>query len=181
VTAKADDTRHAFEQALVVMMPRLRRFCVALCGQADPGDDLAQAVLERALMKQAQFRQGTRLDLWLFRMARNLRIDLARAAKSRGGPGESLDLVAEQMGEDGRELVELRSELSLAGRAYMALPEGQREVFGLVVIEGLAYREVADLLDLPIGTIMSRVARARMGIEVFVRDSERNAGDDGSS
>lgn len=171
--------RQDYEAALVAVVPRLRRFCVSLSGGADAGDDLTQAVLERALLKRDQFRVGTRLDFWLFRLARNLKIDMARAARSRGGPGESLDMVAELTGEDGRDIVEVRSELSLAARALMALPEAQREVFALVVLDGLAYREAAALLDLPIGTIMSRVARARTGIEAFVRDSERSAGDDG--
>ena len=175
---QAPGVQQDFAALLVAVAPRLRRFCVSLSGNADAGDDLTQAVLERALLKQDQFQADTRLDLWLFRMARNLKIDMARAAKARGGLGESLDTIAERTGEDGREVVEVRSELSLVARAFMALPEAQREVFALVVLDGLAYREAAALLDLPIGTIMSRVARARTGIEAFIRESERSAGHD---
>ena len=161
-----------FGDELVAMMPRLRRFCLSLAGSADSGDDLLQVVLERALVKQALFQPGTRLDHWLFRMARNLHIDMIRAARARGGPGESLDEgEARQVeGEDGQRIVEARSELSLAGQAFMALPDGQREVFALIVLDGLAYREVADALDLPLGTVMSRVARARAGMESFLRE-----------
>ena len=84
----------SFSDQLVAMIPRLRRFCLALTGSRDTGDDLLQSVLERALLRQAQFHAGTRLDHWLYRIARNLRIDLMRAERSRGGPGESLDEAA---------------------------------------------------------------------------------------
>lgn len=159
----------SFSDQLVAVIPRVRRFCLALTGSRDAGDDLLQSVLERALLRQAQFQAGTRLDHWLYRIARNLRIDLMRAERSRGGPGESLDEAADVVGSDGLRLVEARSQLAHAGRAFMALPGNHREVFALVVLDGCTYREAADLLELPLGTVMSRIARSRAAMEEFMQ------------
>ncbi len=158
----------SFSDQLVAMIPRLRRFRLALTGSRDTGDDLLQSVLERALLRQAQFHAGTRLDHWLYRIARNLRIDLMRAERSRGGPGESLDEAAEIVGDDGLRLVEARSQLAHAGQAFMTLPANHREVFALVVLDGCTYREAADLLELPLGTVMSRIARSRAAMEEYM-------------
>jgi RNA polymerase sigma-70 factor, ECF subfamily len=154
-----------FSDALVALMPRLRRFCLSLAGSADAGDDLMQGVLERALAKQHLYQPGTRLDHWLLRLARNLNIDRIRAEKSRGGPGESLDLAENIAGSDGVMVVEARSDLAQAGQAFLALPDTHREVFALVVLDGLSYREAAEVLEVPIGTVMSRIARARIMLE----------------
>jgi RNA polymerase sigma-70 factor, ECF subfamily len=146
--------------AIVAALPRLRRFCQAMAGNAPDGDDLMQATVERALSRAGQFEPGTRLDSWMFRIAQNLHIDGARAAKRRG---TAVDVEALQnlAGSDGRDLVESRSQLAAAQRALQSLPEDQRAAFALVVIEGRSYRETAEALDLPIGTVMSRLARAR--------------------
>jgi len=167
-----------FSEQLVAMMPRLHRFCIALAGGRDGGEDLKQEVLERALLKQQLFQPGTRLDHWLFRLARNLHIDRIRAAHSRmgqaGRQAESLELAEHVVGSDGREVLEQRSELSHATRAFMQLPETMREVFSLVVLEGMSYREAAELLEVPIGTIMSRIARARTALERSVHGLPAN-------
>lgn len=158
----------SFGDQLVALMPRLRRFCLALCGSTDAGDDLMQAVLERALVKQHLYADGTRLDHWLFRLARNIQIDLVRARRSRGGPELDIEMAADVIGSDGRHVVEARSDLASAGQAFLALPENAREVFALVVLEGFSYKEAADLLEVPIGTVMSRIARARAAMESHV-------------
>lgn len=158
----------SFSDQLVALIPRLRRFCLALTGSRDAGDDLLQTVLERALIRQEQFRAGTRLDHWLYRIARNLRIDLMRAERSRGGPGESLDEAAEVVGSDGLQLLEARSQLAHTGQAFMTLPANHREVFALVVLDGCTYREAAELLELPLGTVMSRIARSRAAMEEYM-------------
>lgn len=146
--------------AIVAVLPRLRRFCQAMAGSASDGDDLMQATVERALLRSSQFESGTRLDSWMFRIAQNLHIDGARAAKRRGTAVE-VEALHRLAGSDGRELVESRSDLAAAQRALQALPEDQRAVFAMVVIEGRSYRDTAEALDLPIGTVMSRLARAR--------------------
>lgn len=150
--------------AIVAALPRLRRFCQALAGNPADGDDLMQSAVERALSRAHLFEEGTRVDSWLFKIAQNLNIDAARAARRRG-QAVPVDEIAETAGEDGRVLVENRSELAAAQRALQTVPEDQRAAFALVVIEGLSYREAADVLDVPVGTVMSRLARARSKIE----------------
>ena len=74
------------------------------------------------------------------------------------------------IGEDGRRVVEARSDLGAAAQAFAALPEAQRETFVLVAIEGCSYREAAELLEVPVGTVMSRLARARGAMEHSLRE-----------
>ncbi|SMD08474.1 RNA polymerase sigma-70 factor, ECF subfamily [Novosphingobium sp. B1] len=164
--------------AIVAVLPRLRRFCAAMAGSAADGDDLMQATVERALLRSGQFEPGTRLDSWMFRIAQNLHIDGARAAKRRG-TAVDVEVLHSLAGSDGRELVESRSDLAAAQRALQALPEDQRAVFAMVVIEGRSYRDAAEALDLPIGTVMSRLARARGKIAETLagrQDAQKEAG-----
>jgi RNA polymerase sigma-70 factor (ECF subfamily) len=150
----------AMRSAIVAALPRLRRFCQAMVGNPHDGDDLMQATVERALSRHVQFEPGTRVDSWMYRIAQNLHIDGVRSRQRRGVTVPIEDL-PERIGEDGWAVVEGRSELAMAQRALAQLPDDQRAAFVLVVIEGLSYREAADTLDVPIGTIMSRIARAR--------------------
>lgn len=156
-----------FRAAVIAALPRLRRFCQGLAGHAQDGDDLMQSTVERALSREHQFVPGTRLDSWMFRIAQNLHIDRARVASRRGQQVPVEDL-PETMGEDGRTTVEQLSDLAAAQRALQAIPEDQRAAFLLVVVEGLSYREAAEVLEVPVGTIMSRLARARGRIEQAV-------------
>lgn len=169
--AEGSDASGSFKAAVIATLPRLRRFCAALSGNADDGDDLMQSTVAKALARADQFEPGTQMASWLFRIARNLRIDAARTATRRGAH-LPIDELPEQMGEDGNRLVENRSDLAAAQRALLALPEDQREIFVLVVIEGLSYREAAEVLEVPLGTVMSRLARARVRIERVVGRSE---------
>lgn len=130
-----------------------------------------QATVTRALSRAEQFEPGTQMASWLFRIAKNLRIDAARSA-ARRGTQLAIDDIAEPVGDDGLRLVENRSDLAAAQRALQALPEDQRLTFALVVIEGLSYREAADLLEVPVGTVMSRLARARGRIDAVVGRSQ---------
>jgi RNA polymerase sigma-70 factor (ECF subfamily) len=153
--------------AIIAALPRLRRFCQGLSGNAHDGDDLMQSTVERALSRAHQFEAGTRLDSWLFRIAQNLNIDRARSSLRRGQQVPVED-IPETMGEDGRDVTEARSDLAAAQRALLAVPEDQRAAFLLVVVEGMSYREAAEALEVPVGTIMSRLARARGRIEQVV-------------
>lgn len=162
--ADSDATAGSVRAQIIAALPRLRRFCWALAGNAEDGDDLMQSTVERALGRAHQFESGTQLSSWLFRIARNLRIDAARQAGRRGAH-LPIDELPEQQGEDGLALVENRSELAAAQRALQALPEDQRLTFVLVVVEGLSYRDAAEVLEVPVGTVMSRLARARGRIE----------------
>lgn len=156
----------AFRGELVRLLPRLRRFALALASNKDAGEDLLQAAVERALRKWEGFEPGRRLDSWMFKIMQNLWFDMRRSAAI--GPiytDEPLDMV----GEDGRDVVESRQELALVRSGFAALPEEQRAVMALVVLEGFSYAEASDALDVPIGTVMSRLSRARAALAAKVR------------
>ncbi|WP_159714555.1 RNA polymerase sigma factor [Sphingomonas sp. AX6] len=147
-----------FEDELLGHVPRLRRFAHAFARNSADADDLLQASVERALLRRDQWQPGTRLDSWMYRLMRNLWIDTARSEKRRletfVAPEEG-----EHLGTSGDQ--EAAVELGNVGRAMQALPPEQREAVALVVIEGFAYREAAEILEVPIGTLTSRLARGR--------------------
>ena len=143
---------------IVPLLPRLRRFALTVAGNVQDAEDLLHSALERALRNEASFRRGTRLDSWLFRIIRNLWIDDRRAKRQLD---VSLDAVGEVAVEDGRDTAEHLLDLAHARRALLALPEEQRSVLCLVVLEGMTYQEASDTLEVPIGTVMSRLSRAR--------------------
>ena len=151
-----------FAHDLVALLPRLRRFARALAGAPDRADDLVQTACERALRARHTFQPGTRLDAWMFRILRNVWIDAARRSEARGGQHAGLDEVVEQAGWDGRAVTETRLLVAKAREAIAALPPESREVVVLVCVEELSYREAAEVLDVPVGTVMSRLARARV-------------------
>lgn len=151
-------------QRIVELLPRLRRFALTLTRHEDDADDLVQAAAERALMRLGTWRPDTRLDSWLFKIMQNHWIDQVRARRTRGA-SEALDAVDHIAGADGRHVTGVRQELQATLQAVLRLPEEQRAVVGLVLVEGLAYREAAEILEVPIGTIMSRLSRARAALE----------------
>ena len=122
-----------------------------------------QATVERALTRSHLFEEGSRLDSWMFRIAQNLHIDRVRSDRRRG-TSVPIELAEAKIGDDGRAVTEARSDLAAAQRVLQALPEDQRATFLLVVIEGMSYREAADVMAVQIGTVMSRIARARLRI-----------------
>lgn len=151
----------AFENDLIALLPRLRRFARSLAGQAADADDLCQAAIERALKSRDQWQPGTRLDSWMYRIMRNLWIDTARAA-ARRGPHETIDNdAALQVANDSHAAMEAHMELNDVDRAMSRLPGEQREAISLVLVEGLAYKEAAAVLDIPMGTLTSRLVRGR--------------------
>ena len=149
-----------FRRDLVALVPKLRRFALSLTGNAADGDDLVQAACEKALRNAAQFAPGTRMDSWMYRIVQTLWLDDRRKRQLRGAP---LDPAEIEMSDDGRaaSLPEDRLMLARTRAAMAELPEGQRAVLALVAIEGQSYREAAETLNLPLGTVMSRLSRAR--------------------
>lgn len=162
-----DPTYDDVRRQLAGFVPRLRRFALTLTRSQADADDLAQSTLERALGSLQQWERGSRLDSWLYRIAQNLWIDQRRAARLRGMT-ESTDAAMLLIGEDGREVNERHLMVRDAVRALSSLPEEQQAVLALVSIEGMAYAEVAKILNVPIGTVMSRLARARRAIAAQV-------------
>jgi RNA polymerase sigma factor (sigma-70 family) len=152
-----------FESELTQLLPRLRRFAFALSRNGADADDLAQTTLERALRSRDQWQPGTRLDSWLYRIMRNLWIDTVRA-RGRRDRHEAPEDAAKDVGEDPREAMHASMELQRAMSAMERLPDEQREVVALILIEGFGYREVSEMLDLPIGTVSSRLVRGRMAL-----------------
>jgi RNA polymerase sigma-70 factor (ECF subfamily) len=151
------------EDQIVAFLPNLRRFAISLCGSRDLADDLVQEACERALAARDQYRPGTRFDAWMFRILRNLWIDQFRKRRT-AGPQDTLDQhpdIAEPSGE--KDIVD-RMMLRRVLGAIAELSDDQREVLVLVCVEELSYREAAEVLDVPIGTIMSRLARARRNL-----------------
>lgn len=153
-----------FHADIVALLPRLLRFCRALSQNTADADDLLQAAVERALVNAGKWQQGTRLDSWIYRIAQNIAIDWSRARAVRGVPA-ALDMVADVTGDDGIAVVEGRSDLGQVALAFSALPAEQRAVLTLVTLDGLSYREAADILDVPAGTVMSRLSRARGALQ----------------
>ena len=153
----------SFEDELSALLPRLRRFAHGLSRDPADADDLTQLTVERALRSRGQWAPGTRLDSWAYKIMRNLWIDTVRSRTRRDrveAPAEE----AEALGHDPRESVEASIELNRAMAAMERLPDEQREVVSLILIEGFGYREAAQMLDLPIGTVSSRLVRGRTAL-----------------
>jgi RNA polymerase sigma-70 factor, ECF subfamily len=149
---------------MVSLLPRLRRFAYGLTGSLDEGDDLTQAACEKALRSLAQFTPGTRLDSWMYRIAQNLWIDRRRSQQvQREQSVEPADLENLATVDAAREM-ERRLDLADVRREVALLPEDQRAVLLLVSVEGCGYRQAAEILEIPIGTVMSRLARARLAL-----------------
>lgn len=145
---------------LVAFLPGMRRYALALTRSADAADDLVQATAERVVANAHRFEAETGFEAWVLTIMRNLWIDRARRRKT--APAEtSLEEGATTVGSDGRRLAEARLELSDVAAAIGALPVDQREVMVLVCVEELTYAEAAGVLGVPVGTVMSRLARAR--------------------
>jgi RNA polymerase sigma-70 factor (ECF subfamily) len=153
---------------MVAILPRLRRFAYALTGNTELGDDLVQETCLRALSKVERWQPGSRLDSWMYRIAQNLWLDQVRANKVRG---EVVELDAEVLpGFDGREITESQLTLEAVDAALQRLPAEQRAVIALVCIEGVSYKEAANISGVPMGTIMSRLARGRQALHAILNE-----------
>lgn len=148
----------AIKRALVQLLPKLRRFCLALTAAPADADDLCQSTLERAINKMDRWVPGTRLDSWLYRMAQNLHKNTVR---DRANRLRLLDEHADEASID-RNTPLGNEEASDLRRHVLTLPEEQREVLILIVVEGHSYKECAELLDLPQTTVTNRLFQARM-------------------
>jgi RNA polymerase sigma-70 factor (ECF subfamily) len=146
---------------MVQLLPRLRRFATGLTGSVASGDDLVQDTVERALRNLHQWEPGTRLDSWMFRIAKNRFLDIRRSQKRSGIAAMDVPEDAPAVVSDGARGTEAHLMLGGVVQALAGLPAEQREALLLVAIEGLSYRDAADILEIPIGTLTSRIARAR--------------------
>ncbi len=153
----SNDFRHSVE----TMIPALRRYARALARDSDIADDLVQDTLVRALRAEKLFLGGD-LRAWLYTILTNLNRNRRRSLARQPTMMELHDTAADASGTEaeGRDI----------SRALATLAEDQRAVLLLVVLEGLSYRDVADIQGVPIGTVMSRLARARAHVRAVIED-----------
>ena len=148
-----DDRDHEFIQYI----PRLRRYARALTGDRSRADDLVQDTLERALVKGHLWQPGSDMRAWLFTLMHNVFINQLRSQSARATAeldDEAAHVAVRPTQTDGLELRDLQATL-------LCLPEEQREVLLLVGLEQMSYEETARALGIPLGTVMSRLSRAR--------------------
>ncbi len=152
-------------EEIVVRLPKLRRFSYALTGAAHAADDLMQSTVERLLSKGVP--EDADLTRWMFRVCKNIWIDEIRAQRVRGPQTdpEELDKVARF---DGERAALSRIALNQVNAAMDQLPDDQRTVLSLIAMEGYSYKDAAEILEIPIGTVMSRLARARRAVADMV-------------
>lgn len=143
------------------LVPKLRRFAYSLTGSMDDADDLLQSTVERILSRDAP--QGLELTKWAFRVCRNLWVDTYRSQKVRQDASWDPQLRDREV-VDGERAVASEIELEQVHRAMDSLPDNQRAILSLVAIEGQTYKEVSATLEIPPGTVMSRLARARAAL-----------------
>jgi RNA polymerase sigma-70 factor, ECF subfamily len=149
-------------QALTAVLPRLYRFGLALTGSRPDADDLVQSTCERVLRHADKFDEVTRLDAWLYEIMRNLWIDEIRHRSVRRH--DDIEAASDVIGEDGQATVDGRFNLAAVRQAMGQLPANQRTVLILVCVDGLSYKEAAQVLGIPLGTLMSRLSRARQDL-----------------
>lgn len=156
-----------FQRELIALLPRLRRLARALARDAADADDLTQVTVERALQRRDQWRPETSLPAWTFRIMKNAWIDEVRARGRRGrlfAPEES----GEHTPDASIAPLELRLEAAAVERAMGMLPEDQRLAVALVLVDGLSYREAAEIMETPMGTLTSRLVRGRAALQAML-------------
>jgi RNA polymerase sigma-70 factor (ECF subfamily) len=157
---------------LVAAIPRLRRYARVLTGEASRADDLVQDTLARAWEKRALWQAGTDLRAWLFTVMHNLFVNQRALARrdasnvSLEGAGVPVEIWQISVRPTQQTSVELHEVLLQLGR----LPAEQREVLILAAVEEMKYEEIAEVLDIPVGTVMSRLSRAREKLRRIVND-----------
>ena len=151
-----------FQREIIGLLPRLRRLARSLCGDAADADDLVQIGVERALARRDQWRPESRLDWWIMRIMRNAFIDevrrKGRTALSAGA--DDLELIADESIAS----ADLKIDAMALNQAMTRLPADQRLAVALVLVEGFSYAEAAELLEIPAGTLTSRLVRGRQAL-----------------
>jgi RNA polymerase sigma-70 factor (ECF subfamily) len=161
--ASADD---AFRAELAALLPRLRRFGRVITRNVADADDLVQVALEKALTHAGQWRPGSRMDSWMFGIMKNAWIDEVRARRRR----ERVH-APEEAGATVGDASAAARDIALSVEAAMEqLPEEQRMAIALVLVEGLSYKDAAAALEIPIGTLTSRLARGRETLQALLGD-----------
>jgi len=157
----------ALRRDIVAQIPRLRRFALGLTGGHADADDLVQTALEKALARLDQFKPGTRLDSWLFRIVQTSWIDDRRKAVRREDTMDA-DMMERIPGRTQASHAETHAVRDGVDRALAQLSDDQRALAVLVLVEGYSYQEAADMEGVPVGTVMSRLSRARKSMAALL-------------
>jgi RNA polymerase sigma-70 factor (ECF subfamily) len=168
-TEKPKDDADQFNAALLAELPRLRRYAIALVGDLALADDLVQDSAERALRRRMSLIDHGRLYAWLRSILHNLCVDAVRQRRRRGVHVDLEDMA--EILTTGNSTAERAAAIDLT-RAMAGLSIEHRQIMLLVGLEGLSYREVADELGIPVGTVMSRLARAREQLRLRMNHDE---------
>jgi len=154
-------------EQIVELLPRLRRFARTLARDPHDADDLVQMAVERALTRSEQLRPDSRLSSWMFGILRNAWIDETRTRGRRNRV-----FAPEEMGENvGDAASETHTDVLSVQDAMARLPDEQRIAIGLVLVEGLSYKEAAEIMGVPVGTLTSRLARGRDALASMLADT----------
>ena len=154
-------------EQIVDLLPRLRRFARTLARDPHDADDLVQVAVERALARSEQLRPDSRLSSWMFGILRNAWIDETRTRVRRDrifAPEALGENVGDASGGSHAEALSVQD-------AMARLPDEQRMAVGLVLVEGLSYKEAAEIMGVPIGTLTSRLARGREALQTMLDDT----------
>jgi RNA polymerase sigma factor (sigma-70 family) len=154
-------------ERIVELLPRLRRFARSLSRNQHDADDLVQSVIERAWRRLEQLKPGAPLGSWMFGIMKNAWIDDRRARARRGEVA-----LPEDSGEHPAiSPADTNADLWSVSEAMNKLPEEQRLAVALVLVEGMSYKEASDLLEIPMGTLTSRLARGRTALAAALGDA----------
>ena len=174
-----DDRQKLVDQIANVELPSLWRFALQLTRDKHDAEDLVQRTCVRAMERSDQYNDTGKLKSWLFRIAHNIwKNELRSRAIRQRGDLQAVNPEGLEDAELGRDTStpETRLEFQQVVNAVEALPEGQRLVTQLVCVSGFSYAETASILDIAVGTVMSRLARARVAIgEQFIHDEPANS------
>ena len=161
-------------EGLVRHLPKFRRFALSLARNQADADDLVQAAFERALARASSYDPAYKIETWVFKIIQNYWTDQMRK-QARRGTNVDIDQAYTLMGEDGRHSLETRDLSFKARLAIEQLPEDHRSVVALVLVNGESYKDAADILGVPVGTVMSRLYRARQAL-IQQLDSDQTKG-----
>lgn len=164
-TAKQND----ISRELVSLLPKLRRFAMTLTRNSTDADDLVQEACERAITRSHLWNGEGRLESWIYAMTRNLWVDEIRKRKVRTGAG-----LVDASEHDGLAVDASADKAIYAQQLHgmiKSMPEGLSSVFLLVNVEGHSYKEAAEILGIPIGTVMSRLSTARLRLAAMVGEA----------
>ena len=162
-------TAISISMQIAALLPRLRRFARAITRNLADADDLAQLAIERALIHADQWQPGSSLETWVYRIMKNAWIDEIRTRVRRDrlfDAEEAGALVGDNSAQVHQQQLAVR-------QAMQQLSDEHRLVVALVLIDGMSYKEAAEVLDIPIGTLTSRLARARDALQNLLTDTAR--------